>query len=135
MSPDLCKEVTRRAREDYPDRFVVAEHNPEGAFVVHDLGADSVWLLSGCDDAAAMTWQYNGNFDQLEYMVRLKGGYGGNAQCVKYLLGSHDQCGKRPGHSHDLGHWVGRFGGRMEWRARATARLWWGVMCAGQGLP
>ena len=50
-------EVTRRAREDYPDRFVVAEHNPEGAFVVHDLGADSVWLLSGCDDAAAMTWQ------------------------------------------------------------------------------
>ena len=135
MSPDMCKEVTRRAREDYPDRFVVAEHNPEGAFVVHDLGADSVWLLSGCDDAAAMTWQYNGNFDQLEYMVRLKGGYGGNAQCVKYLLGSHDQCGKRPGHSHDLGHWVGRFGGRMEWRARATARLWWGVMCAGQGLP
>ena len=135
MSPDLCTEVTRRCRENYPDRFVVAEHNPEGAFVVHDLGADSVWLLSGCDDAADMTWQYNGNFDQLEYMVRLKGGYGGNAQCVKYLLGSHDQCGKRPGHSHDLGHWVSRFGGRGEWRARASARLWWGVMCAGQGLP
>ena len=63
------------------------------------------------------------------------GGVRANHAFVKFPLGSHDTIGKRPGHTHDLGHWASRFGGRGEWRARASMRLWWGVAAAGVGIP
>lgn len=49
----------------------------------------------------------------------------------RYLLGSHDQCGSRPGHVCRLGHWTQRFGGRQEWRSRALTRLWYSAMATG----
>ena len=135
LPSDFVRQVTGRIRDKYPDRFIVGEFNPEGPGPIHDLGFDAVWLLSTCDNAASMSNTWKGNIERLESLVRLRDGYSFNHQTIKFCLGSHDQCGKRPGHTHDLGYWAGRFGGHHDWKARAMGRMWWGVMCAGQGLP
>lgn len=135
LPPEFVRRVTGRIRQKFPDRFIVGEYSPEGSQPLHDFDFDAVWLLSTCDNAASMSNSWKGNIGRLESLICLRPGYDKNYQCVKFCLGSHDQCGKRPGHTHDLGHWAGRFGGHGDWKARALGRMWWGVMAAGQGLP
>ena len=135
MPPDFVRMVTGRVKERYGDRFVVVEHSPEGPNVPGELGADACWLFSDVERCASMTNYWKGDMDRLESTVRLPPGYGSNSQFVRFPMGSHDTIGKRPGHTHDLGYWSSRFGGRSEWRARASVRLWWSVAAAGQGIP
>ena len=135
MPPDFVRMVTGRVKERYGDRFVVVEHSPEGPNVPGDLGADACWLFSDVERCASMTNYWKGDMDRLESTVRLPPGYGSNSQFVRFPMGSHDTIGKRPGHTHDLGYWSDRFGGRSEWRARASVRLWWSVAAAGQEHP
>jgi 1,4-alpha-glucan branching enzyme len=135
MPPEMARRITDTIRGSFPDRFIVGEHMPESPDALHRMGFDANWMLTMCDDAASMSNSWKGDAGKLASLIVLRDGYGVNSQCVKYFMGSHDQCGKRPGHTHDLGHWAGRFGGHGDWRARATARMWWGAMCAGQGLP
>ena len=134
MPPDFVRRVANRARQ-FDGRFVVVEHAPEGGHVPGELGADACWLFSNCDNCAGMTNYWKGNMERLEAVARAPEGYRANHAFVKFPLGSHDVIGKRPGHTHDLGHWASRFGGRGEWRARASMRLWWGVAAAGVGIP
>jgi 1,4-alpha-glucan branching enzyme len=134
MPPDFVRRVTNRAHK-HEGRFVVVEHSPEGGHVPGELGADACWLFSSCDNCAGMTNYWKGNMERLEQVARAPEGYHSNSSFVKFPLGSHDVIGKRPGHTHDLGHWASRFGGRGEWRARASMRLWWGVAAAGVGIP
>ena len=134
MPPDFVRRVTNRARQ-FPNKFVVVEHSPEGGHVPGELGADACWLFSNCDNCAGMTNYWKGNMERLESVAKQPEGYNGNGSFVKFPMGSHDTIGKRPGHTHDLGHWASRFGGRGEWRARASMRLWWGVAAAGVGIP
>ena len=134
MPPDFVRRVTNRARQ-FEGRFVVVEHAPEGGHVSGELGADACWLFSNCDNCAGMTNYWKGNMERLESVARAPEGFHANHSFVKFPLGSHDVIGKRPGHTHDLGHWASRFGGRGEWRARASMRLWWGVAAAGVGVP
>jgi 1,4-alpha-glucan branching enzyme len=135
LPPDFVRQVTGRIRQRFPDRVIVGEYSPEGAQAIHDFDFDAVWLLSTCDNAASMSNSWKENIGRLESLVVLRSGYTKNYQCIKFCLGSHDQCGKRPGHTHDLGYWAGRFGGHGDWKARALGRMWWGVMVAGQGIP
>ena len=134
MPPDFVRRVTDRARR-FEGRFVVVEHAPEGGHVPGELGADACWLFSNCDNCAGMTNYWKGNMERLESVARAPEGFHANHSFVKFPLGSHDVIGKRPGHTHDLGHWASRFGGRGEWRARASMRLWWSVAAAGVGIP
>jgi len=135
MPPDFVRRVTNRARQFGNDKFVVVEHSPEGGHVPGELGADSCWLFSNSDNCAGMTNHWKGNMERLEQVAKGPGGYHNNHAFVKFPMGSHDTIGKRPGHTHDLGHWASRFGGRGEWRARASMRLWWGIAAAGVGIP
>jgi glycosidase len=120
MPPDFVRRVANRARQ-FDGRFVVVEHAPEGGHVPGELGADACWLFSNCDNCAGMTNYWKGNMERLEAVARAPEGYRANHAFVKFPLGSHDVIGKRPGHTHDLGHWASRFGGRGEWRARVHA--------------
>ena len=135
MPPDFVRKVTGRAKERYPDRFVIVEHSPEGPHVPGELGADACWLFSSCEDCAGMTNYWKGNVERLERVCKAPEGYPSNHAFVRFPMGSHDVIGKRPGHTHDLGHWASRFGGRGEWRARASARLWWGAAAGAPGVP
>ena len=102
LPPEFTRRVTGRIRNKFPDRFIVGEYSPEGAQALHDFDFDAVWLLSTCDNAASMSNSWKGDIGTLESLVCLRPGYDLNSQCIKFLMGSHDQCGKRPGRGSRL---------------------------------
>jgi 1,4-alpha-glucan branching enzyme len=61
--------------------------------------------------------------------------YAHNYSRVKYLLGSHDECGDNDNGARGHRYFVEHFGGRDNWHARAKTRLGWALNIAAQNTP
>jgi 1,4-alpha-glucan branching enzyme len=136
------KEVLRRLGEDFPDKYMIAEHLPAHPWIIETGNYDATWLARSHHDfqrAAA------GN-DPVNRVIGFLGwdDYDHAWNLVKYPLGSHDDIGddKDGDAEHGLRNWDRRhryftdlFGGRDSWEARAKARMGWALAATMPGTP
>jgi len=153
---DMVQELTWRLREQFPGRLLSAEVTPENPMAVQELGFDSVWVHSGYFDIIQQhralgrghhgggDWAAGWDLPRLRTVMVLHYGFSAPTQCIKYLLGSHDQVGCRKGGAwykdYDMIGGRHRFavdqfgGGRTDPHATASARLWYTANVAAAGL-
>ncbi|KXZ43862.1 hypothetical protein GPECTOR_78g49 [Gonium pectorale] len=154
---EAVQAMTWALHERFPGRILTAEVTPENPQSVHDLGFDSVWVHSGYFDIIQQhralgrghhgggDWAAGWDLPRLRTVMILHYGFTAPTQCIKYLLGSHDQVGCRNG-----GAWYKDYemiggqhryavdqygGGRGDPNARASARLWYTANVVAAGLP
>ena len=155
LPADVVQGLTFGLRERFPGRILTAEVTPENPQAVHELGFDSLWVHSGYFDIIQQhralgrghhgggDWAEGWNLPRLRTVMGLHYGFTAPTQCVKYLLGSHDQCGCTHGGNHENYRMVGgrhRYatdqygGGREDGGAAAAARLWYATNVGAAGL-
>lgn len=130
--------LTHMAKEHYPGKFLIAEHLPEHDSIVHSAGFHATWCKMAYD---RFRRAMNGNnpVDNIKSLVGKDLGdgqrYPYNHSLVKYLLGSHDECGDDDHGRKRHRYFVEHYGGRDNWHARAKARLGWALNIASQNTP
>src|SRR5215207_7903825 len=136
------KLVVGRLREDFPDKYLVAEHLPDDPWIIGSGRFCAAWHADShheCQRALA-------GQDSLNKVKGFLGwdGYGQSWNLVKYTLGSHDDVGDQENGDaeHGLTNWdsrhrylVDQLGGRGDWTARAKCRLAWALNVAMPGTP
>eukprot|EP01023_Acetabularia_acetabulum_P029445 TRINITY_DN2779_c0_g1_i1.p1 TRINITY_DN2779_c0_g1~~TRINITY_DN2779_c0_g1_i1.p1 ORF type:complete len:684 (-),score=140.22 TRINITY_DN2779_c0_g1_i1:276-2021(-) len=156
LPTETVQHLTYRIRETFPGRLLSAEVTPENPQAVHDYGFDSLWVHSGYFDIIQQhralgrghhgggDWAEGWNLPRLRTAMALHPGFTAPTQCIKYLLGSHDQVGCKNG-----GAWYEDYkmiggqhryavdqygGGRDDPHAFAVARLWYLANVGAAGL-
>ena len=139
---EKLREVVGRLRDDFPDRYLSAEHLPDHPWIIDRGRFCATWQARAhheCQRALA----------GMDPVARVKGflGWDGYAEpwnLVKYTLGSHDDIGDQENGDaeHGLTSWdsrhryfVDQFGGRLDWTARAKCRLAWALNVTMAGTP
>jgi 1,4-alpha-glucan branching enzyme len=141
----FLQELTWLLKEEFPDKFLIAEHLEDHDTVVRDAGMHATWFAhahhefqraAGGDDPVNRVKSFLGKDHGFGHS------YPNQWNLVKYLIGSHDDCGDDKGggtiHKADWErhrYFVEFFGGRDNWHARAKARLGWALNIAAMGTP
>ena len=136
------RRVVGRLRDEFPDRYLVAEHLPDDPWIIGEGRFHATWHA----DAHHETQRALAGQDPLRKIRGVLGwdGYDHAWNLVKYLLGSHDDIGdQQEGDAEDgLTDWdrrhrylVDQLGGRDDWTARAKCRLAWALNVAMPGTP
>jgi 1,4-alpha-glucan branching enzyme len=122
----------------YPGKYLIAEHVPANDSIVNSAGFHASWynpVYENLYDAL------NGDnpVEKIKSSIGLEFGYGNSYtyswNLVKYLLGSHDECGDLNNGNNGHKYYVERFGGRDNWFARAKTRMAWALNISGMGTP
>jgi len=136
------KRVMARLRQDFPDKYFVAEHLPDNPWIINEGRFCATWASRfHFESERALNGQ-----DSLNKVKGLLGwdGYDHAWNLVKYTLGSHDDIGDENGGNAENGltNWdsahrylVDKLGGRENWWARAKCRLAWALNLAMPGTP
>lgn len=154
---DVCRQLTAAAHTAGPGSYLTAEVTPENPKAVHELGFDALWVHSGYFDIihqhrALGRGHHGGNeyaagwdFPRLRTVMGLHYGFTSPTQCIKYVLGSHDQVGcKNGGAIYEDYKMIGgqhryscdQFGaGRSDPWARSATKAWWVANAAAAGVP
>lgn len=134
--------VVERLRQDFPDKYLVAEHLPDHPWIVNTGRFCATWHADSHHECQrALAGQ--------EPLNKVKGvlgwdGYERSWNLVKYTLGSHDDIGDQQGGDaeHGLSDWdkrhrylIDQLGGREDWTARAKCRLAWALNVSMPGTP
>jgi 1,4-alpha-glucan branching enzyme len=154
---DWIQEATWKLHQQFPGRLLTAEVTPENPTSITELGFDSVWVHSGYFDIIHQhralgrghhgggDWAEGWDIPKLRTAFCMHYGFEKPHQCIKYLLGSHDQCGDQHG-----GRWyedykliggqhryaVDQFGGgRGDPHARCSALQWHAANITSAGIP
>ena len=134
--------VLARLREEFPDRYLIAEHLPADPWIVNVGRFNATWYA----DAHHEVQRALDGQDPLRRIRDVLGwdGYDHPWNLVKYTLGSHDDIGDMENGNAEGGltNWdrrhrylVDQFGGRENWTARAKCRLAWALNVAMPGTP
>jgi 1,4-alpha-glucan branching enzyme len=122
--------LTYQSRENHFGKYLIAEHVPSHDSIISSAGFDATWYRSAYD---SFVRAMNG-IDPVENIQSCLGlnfgegnSYSGSSNLIKYLMGSHDECGDinegKDGHRY----FNEQFGGRDNWYARAKSRMAWAV--------
>ncbi len=135
---EFMQVLTWESKRLYPGKYLIAEHLPDHVSIVSSAGFHATWVKGPFDAAGAAL----GGHDPVGNVERLVGNDFGPGQSypfswntVKYLLGSHDECGDMDDGGKGKRRFVERFGGRDNWFARAKARMAWALNVAARGTP
>ncbi|MFN7934085.1 MAG: alpha-amylase family glycosyl hydrolase [Bryobacteraceae bacterium] len=134
--------VLDRLRNDFPDKYFIAEHLPDHPWIIDTGRFCATWQAAAhheCQRALA-------GQDPLRKVKGFLGwdGYAAAWNLVKYTLGSHDDIGdmKEGDAEEGLTNWdrrhryfVDQLGGREDFTARAKCRLAWALNIAMPGTP
>lgn len=136
------KLVLERLRNDFPDKYFIAEHLPDSPWSINEGRFCATWVgRSHHECQRALAGQ-----DPLNKVKGFLGwdGYDRPWNLVKYTLGSHDDCGdlENGDAEHGRTNWdtrhrylIDQLGGRENWYARAKCRLAWALNVAMPGTP
>jgi 1,4-alpha-glucan branching enzyme len=142
MNGEHLKLVVARLRQEFPDKYLVAEHLPDHPWIVEEGRFCATWCARAhheCQRALA-------GQDPLNKVKGFLGwdGYRESWNLVKYTLGSHDDVGDldKGNAEQGLTNWdarhrylIDQLGGREDWAARAKCRLAWALNVAMPGTP
>ena len=140
VQPDAIEYIVWGLRNEFPDKYLIAEYNPGD----QDTAAgplDPFGTLGFCAtwDLASPGQAYNAlsGTDPVNNLLALIGNFQmPNAwYSIRYLNGSHDQIYDSDGSHLDKRYLVDRFGGRSNGWALAKARLAWSLNVALPGTP
>ena len=134
--------VVGRLREEFPDRYIVAEHLPDDPWIVGPGRFAATWFA----DAHHETQRALAGQDPLRRIRDVLGrdGYPHTWNLVKYTLGSHDDIGDQENGDAEGGltdtdrrhrYLIDQLGGRDDWTARAKCRLAWALNVTMPGTP
>ena len=135
INGNYLKLTMARLREDFPDKYFLAEHLPDNPWIINEGRFCATWVSrSHLECQRALNGQ-----DPLNKVKSFLGwdGYDHGWNLVKYTLGSHDDVGDEDGGDaqNGLTNWdaahrylVDKLGGRANWWARAKCRLAWASM-------
>jgi 1,4-alpha-glucan branching enzyme len=130
--------LTHMAQDLFPGKYLIAEHIPEHDSIVDSAGFHAAWCKSAYE---RFRQAMNGNdpVDHIKSLVGKDCGEGGhypyNHSLIKYLLGSHDECGDNDNGHKNHRYFSEHYGGRDNWHARAKARMGWALNVAVQNTP
>jgi len=139
IQPDAVEFIVQTLRQEFPDKYLIAEYNPNDAGTSVSAPLDPYGTLGFC-----ATWDMNSPWDTFnllggtDVMSLLQARIGNFSdpnpwRLVNYLTGSHDQI---YGGQGDTGvYFTQRFGGRGNGWARAKARLAWALNATLAGTP
>ncbi len=125
--------VLRGIREEFPDKYLIAEYLKSFPDPYRDLGFHATWdALSPHAFRAAAS-----GHDGLEWIKALLGERMSHSwNLVRYPLGSHDEIADlKSGEMAGCRYFVEIAGGRASWDARAKARVGWVLAAALPGIP
>ena len=137
INGDHLKLVVGRLRQDFPDKYLIAEHLPDHPWIINTGRFCATWQADAhheCQRALAGQDAFNKVKSFLGWE-----GYDHPWNLVKYTLGSHDDIGdlENGDAEHGLSDWdrrhryfVDQVGGRESWEARAKCRLAWALNVA-----
>ncbi len=130
--------LTWEAKRLFPGKYLIAEHVPDHESIVSSAGFHATWVsapfdwtlnaLNGLDSVGNLERAISNSFGQGQH-------YPYSWNTIKYLMGSHDQCGDGNNGNDGKRNFVQRFGGRTNWYARAKARMAWALNIAAEGTP
>ncbi len=139
IQPDAVEFIVQTLRQEFPDKYLIAEYNPYDASTSASGPEDPYGTLGFC-----ATWDMNSPWDTFNLLsgnnvvnlllARIGGFSDPNPwHRVNYMTGSHDQI---YGGQGDSGvYFTQRFGGRDNGWARAKARLAWALNATLAGTP
>jgi 1,4-alpha-glucan branching enzyme len=136
------KIVMDRLRQEFPDKYFIAEHLPDNPWIIDAGNFCATWVSRShkeCQRALA-------GQDPLNKVKGFLGwdGYEHAWNLVKYTLGSHDDVGDEENGNAENGltNWdsahrylVDKLGSRSDWTARAKCRLAWALNVTMPGTP
>ncbi|MDX1929784.1 MAG: alpha-amylase family glycosyl hydrolase [Pirellulaceae bacterium] len=134
--------VIKRLREEFPDRYLIAEHLPDHPWIVKNVGFCATWHADSHHECQrALVGQ-----SPIEKVKSFLGwdGYDESWNLVKYTLGSHDDIGDDHNGNAEKGltdwdkshrYLIDQLGGRSNGFARAKCRLAWALNVAMPGTP
>ncbi len=136
------RQVLWRLRDDFPDRYLIAEHLPAHPWVTTLGNFDATWN----SESHHQTQQALGGDMPVERIAGIlgRGAFEHSWNLVNYPLGSHDDCGDdHNGNAQDgLSNWDARhrylidlLGGRHTPDARAKCRIAWLLGVTMPGTP
>ncbi len=125
--------VLNGIKQEFPDKYLIAEYFQTFPDPYADLGFDAVWDgLSPHAFQSAVTGSEGGALVQSLLNERIR--YGWNL--VRYPLGAHDEIADlKSGQMPQCRYFIEKVGGRDNWFARAKARLGWALATALPGTP
>jgi 1,4-alpha-glucan branching enzyme len=137
INGDHLKIVVGRLRQEFPDKYLIAEHLPDNPWIINTGRFCATWHADThheCQRALA-------GQDPFTKVKSFLGwdGYDHAWNLVKYALGSHDDIGdlEDGDAEHGLSDWdkrhrylIDQLGGREDWVARAKCRLAWALNVA-----
>ena len=122
----------------YPGKYLIAEHVPPNDNIINSAGFHATWYNPVYE---SLFKALNGDnpVENIKNSIGLDFGYGNSYtyswNLVKYLLGSHDECGDMNNGNNGHRYYVERFGGRDNWFARAKSRMAWALNISAMGSP
>jgi len=136
---DAVQYVVQELRNEFPDKYLIAEYNPYDTTSAASPPADPYGTLGFC-----ATWDTNSPGDIFSalsgnnvvplLLTRIGSFSDPNSwHQVSYLTGSHDQI--YGGQNHSGVYFTQRFGGRSNGWAQAKARLAWALNATLPGTP
>jgi 1,4-alpha-glucan branching enzyme len=138
IQPDAVEFIVKNARNEFPDKYLIAEYNPNDPASAAGwvdpygaLGFCATWDMSSPWDTFSLL---NGN-NVVNLLLNRIGGFSDPNQwhLISYLTGSHDQVFGGQGNTGVF--FTQRFGGRGNGWARAKARLAWALNATLPGTP
>ena len=136
------KEVLWRLQQEFPEKYMIAEHLPAHPWITTAGNFDATWVAKSHHECQRAL---DGN-DSVNKILGILGwdGFAHSWNNVKYTMGSHDDIGDdHNGNANDgIDHWdkrhrcfVDLFGGRDNWHARAKCRLAFALNVTMPGTP
>jgi 1,4-alpha-glucan branching enzyme len=134
----FMQELTYRSKEGYPSKYLIAEHIGDHDSIINSAGFHATWTKTPYE-CVIEALNKNDSINNIKKVVGTNLGFGQNYKypwnLIKYLLGSHDECGDMNNGNNNHRYYIEHFGGRDNWYAKAKTRVAWVLNIAMQGTP
>jgi len=135
---EFMQYLTYFSRMTFPDKYLIAEHVPSHDSIIHSAGFHATWYKPAYESLLE-AMRGNNAVENLSNTLGIDFGSGNTYtyswNLIKYLLGSHDECGDMKDGSTGHRYFIELLGGRDDWHARSKARMAWALNVAVLGTP
>jgi 1,4-alpha-glucan branching enzyme len=135
---EFMQYLTYFSKMNFPNKYLIAEHVPAHDSIVDSAGFHATWYKPAYESLLNALQGIN-TVENIKNMLGTDFGNGNNYKyswnLIKYLLGSHDECGDMNNGNNWHRYYTELFGGRDNWYARSKARMAWALNISVLGTP